>query len=175
MVFASREEASLHLSLSGFIPSLPISRYYTWMYSNVLDRALHKPSVHLVASGDGCGIVRWYDSRSSLVGKILYSRPTGISNLFRRRLMKPKERDDLLIETANDVKWLVDITGKQEKHLANLNGHLDDHSKRLVIVETKVEERTANKITKKAIAGYGGGGLLVLAITILQVMQMLSG
>jgi len=56
-----------------------------------------------------------------------------------------------------------DIT-EIKNHLKTLNGHLDDHSKRLVIVETKVEERTTSKISKKAMAGYGGGGSAIVFI-----------
>ncbi len=62
-----------------------------------------------------------------------------------------------------------------KEHLEKINGHLDDHSKRLVVAETQIKERTISKVSKKAIAGYSGGGLLVLAITILQIIQMFSG
>lgn len=51
-------------------------------------------------------------------------------------------------------------------HLEKINGHLDDHSRRLADaegetkrVEQKVDERTispTNKVTKKAMTGYGG-------------------
>ncbi len=62
-----------------------------------------------------------------------------------------------------------------KKHLEDINGHLNDHSKRLVIAETQIKERTTSKVSKKAIAGYSGGGLLVIAITILQIIQMFGG
>ncbi len=65
---------------------------------------------------------------------------------------------------------IPDIKG----HLEKLNGHLDDHSKRLVTVETKVEERTVSKISKKAMLGYGGGGILVIITLVLQLYQLLT-
>ncbi len=52
--------------------------------------------------------------------------------------------------------------------------HFDDHSKRLTIAETQIKERTANKTSKKAIAGYSSGGVLLLALTALQIIQALA-
>lgn len=49
-----------------------------------------------------------------------------------------------------------------KEHLEKINGHLDDHSKRLTIAETKIDERTTSKVTKKAIAGYGSGGSAIV-------------
>lgn len=63
---------------------------------------------------------------------------------------------------------------EMKKDIKAIHDHLDDHSKRLVTVETQVEERTKGT-SKKAIAGYSGGGLLVLAITILQILQLFNG
>lgn len=54
-----------------------------------------------------------------------------------------------------------------KNHLARLNGHLDDHSKRLVVVETKVEERTTSKMSKKAKAGYGSGIIAIATLIFL--------
>ncbi len=90
--------------------------------------------------------------------------------------MKLAERDELLIRMDERQRQIKEEDLPEiNNHLKALNGHLDDHSKRLVIVETKVDERTINKVSKKAIAGYSGGGLLVIAITILQIIQMFNG
>ena len=56
-----------------------------------------------------------------------------------------------------------DIT-EIKNHLKKLNGHLDDHSKRLVIAETQIKERTTSKVSKKAMAGYGGSGSAIIMI-----------
>ncbi len=93
----------------------------------------------------------------------------------------PKPSEQILAEIRELKSWLYGDDGKEgdipeiKKHLEKINGHLDDHSYRLVIAETQIKERTASKISKKAIAGYSSGGLLVLAITILRIIQMLSG
>jgi len=79
--------------------------------------------------------------------------------------MKPKERDDLLIRLDERVGYMRDdALPAIVEHLAKINNHLDDHSKRLVIVETKVNERTTSKVSKKAIAGYGGTGSAIVMI-----------
>ena len=78
--------------------------------------------------------------------------------------MKPRERDDLLIRLDEKVNNIWTLTEKQEQHLAKINGHLEDHSKRLVTVETQVNERTQSKISKKAMAGISGGTLAVATI-----------
>ncbi|MBA7568404.1 hypothetical protein ES708_10125 [subsurface metagenome] len=58
-------------------------------------------------------------------------------------------------------------------HLEKINGHLDDHSKRLVVAETQIKERTASqivsKMSKKAITGYGG-----IAITVITLLYYLG-
>lgn len=51
-----------------------------------------------------------------------------------------------------------------KEHLRQINGHLKDHSKRLVIAETQIEERTTNKMSKKTKAGYGSGIVAVLTL-----------
>ncbi len=56
-----------------------------------------------------------------------------------------------------------DIT-EIKTHLAKINGHLDDHSKRLVIAETQIKERTTSRISKKAIGGYGGIALTIVTL-----------
>ncbi len=87
--------------------------------------------------------------------------------------MKASERDDLLIRLDERSCNIYKLTEKQEEHLRQINGHLDDHSSRLTTVETKIDERT-RKVSKKAIAGYSGGGLLLVALTVLQIIQALG-
>ena len=66
-----------------------------------------------------------------------------------------------------DIPEIKDFMEKAAKHF-------DDHSKRLVVVETKVEERTANKMSKKTKVGYGGGTVVVVATLILAIGQTLG-
>ena len=67
--------------------------------------------------------------------------------------MKPAERDELLIRIDQKVQ---DSLPKIEKHLEKINGHLDDHSKRITIIEVK------SKMSKKAISYYISGGVALL-------------
>lgn len=87
--------------------------------------------------------------------------------------MKPKERDDLLIRLDERTNNIWTLTEKQEEHLAKINDHLDDHSKRLVIAETQIKERTISpvvkKMSKKAMTGYGG-----IAITVITLLYYLG-
>ena len=45
-------------------------------------------------------------------------------------------------------------------HLEKINSHLDDHSKRITVVETLQKER--NRISKKALSGYISGGVAIV-------------
>ena len=81
--------------------------------------------------------------------------------------MKATERDDLL--TRIDQK-VMDSLPRIEKHLEIINGHLDDHSKRITITETLQKER--NKPSKKVIGGYISGAV---AITIALWKAFTSG
>jgi len=69
-----------------------------------------------------------------------------------------------------------DITEIKD-HLKAINGHLDDHSRRLVIAETQIKERTVspvvNKMSKKAMTGYGG--IIVTVITLLYYLGQARG
>lgn len=58
-------------------------------------------------------------------------------------------------------------------HLKALNGHLDDHSKRLVIAETQIKERTTSRISRKAITGYGG--IIIAVFTLLYYLGQARG
>ena len=85
--------------------------------------------------------------------------------------MKPGERDKLLVDMAANIGGFKEslsniyhLTEKQERHLDKLNGHLDDHSKRLVIAETQIKERTTARVSKKVITGYSGIILVVLTL-----------
>ncbi len=73
-------------------------------------------------------------------------------------------------EKANNI-WR--LTEKQEQHLDRLNGHLDEHSKRigsnegeLKRIEQKIDERTVpkHKRSKKIITGYSGVVLAVMTL-----------
>jgi len=63
--------------------------------------------------------------------------------------MKPAERDELLVRMDERIKNIDVKTGRQEAHLEAINGHLENHSKRLTIVETLQRER--NTPSKKNI------------------------
>ena len=77
--------------------------------------------------------------------------------------MKPSERDDMLIRIDERTKNIWRVTEKQEEHLERINGHLDDHSRRITITETLQKER--NKPSKKSKAGWITGGIgLILAL-----------
>ena len=71
--------------------------------------------------------------------------------------MNKEERDILLIRLDQKVH---DSLPKIEKHLDKINGHLDDHSKRITITETLQKER--NKPSKKSLAGYTSITLAIL-------------
>ncbi len=88
--------------------------------------------------------------------------------------MKPKDRDDLLIRIDERTNNIWRVTEAQEKHLEKLNGHLDNHSKRLTVVETKVDERTIAKLGRKTIWGISGGGILLLATLIFTALQLFT-
>ncbi len=72
--------------------------------------------------------------------------------------MEDEERDKLAQETH---QALLGIPGTEEKGLVGdvkeIKAHLDDHSKRLTIMETQ------RKMSKKALTGYisGGAGIIV--------------
>ena len=70
--------------------------------------------------------------------------------------MKASERDELLIRIDQKVQ---DSLPKIERHLDKINGHLDDHSKRITITETLQKER--NKPSKKSMAGYISGAVAI--------------
>lgn len=72
--------------------------------------------------------------------------------------MKASERDELLIRIDQKVQ---DSLPRIENHLDEINGHLDDHSKRITITETLQKER--NKPSKKTLGGYAAG---VVAIAV---------
>ena len=74
--------------------------------------------------------------------------------------MKPSERDELLIRIDQKVQ---DSLPRIERHLEDINGHLDDHSKRITITETLQKER--NKPSKKTLGGYGAA-LVALAVAL---------
>lgn len=63
--------------------------------------------------------------------------------------MKPTERDELIIRIDQQVR---DSLPRIESHLEKINGHLNDHSKRITVTETLQKER--NRASKKAIGGY---------------------
>ena len=66
-------------------------------------------------------------------------------------------------EKTNNI-WR--LTEAQEKHLVKLNGHLDNHSGRIITLETQVAERTVpkHKRSKKIITGYSGVVLVVMTL-----------
>jgi len=70
--------------------------------------------------------------------------------------MKVSERDEMLIRIDQKV---MDSLPKIERHLEKINGHLDDHSKRLTITETLQKER--NKPSKKSMVGYSSGAIAI--------------
>ena len=72
------------------------------------------------------------------------------------------------VRTAETTKNIWHSTERQEDHLSKLNDRTSKNTTAIAIVNEKT------KTSKKAMAGYGGGGLLVLAITILQILQMLG-
>ena len=74
--------------------------------------------------------------------------------------LTPSKRDELLIRLDERVKDMrEDSLPKIEKHLADINNHLDDHSKRITITETLQKER--NKPSKKSMAGWVSGAVAI--------------
>ncbi len=78
---------------------------------------------------------------------------------------------DLTKESSGTAERTMNIwrlTEKQEDHLTKLNGRTSENTTAIAIVNEKT------KTSKKAIAGYSGGGLLLLALTVLQIIQRLA-
>ncbi len=71
-------------------------------------------------------------------------------------------------KTAERTKNIWRLTEKQEDHLSKLNDRTSKNTTAIAIVNEKT------RTSKKAIAGYSGGGLLLLALTVLQIIQRLS-
>ena len=69
--------------------------------------------------------------------------------------MNKEERDNLLIRLDQKVQ---DSLPKIEKHLEKINGHLDDHYKRILTMEV------SSKTSKKLVGGYITGALAVLGL-----------
>ncbi|HUV46150.1 MAG TPA: hypothetical protein VMW45_03675 [Dehalococcoidia bacterium] len=88
--------------------------------------------------------------------------------------LTPTNRDELLIRLDERTNNIWTLTEKQEEHLAKINNHLDDHSKRLTIAETQLAERTSSKVSKKAVAGYGGGTAVVVSTLVLAIGQIMG-
>ncbi len=74
--------------------------------------------------------------------------------------MKVTERDEMLIRIDQQVQ---DFLPRIESHLLKINGHLDDHSKRITVTETLQKER--NKPNKKTMAGYASG-IIAIAVAL---------
>ena len=60
-----------------------------------------------------------------------------------------------------------------KKRLEGINGHLENHSKRIVIAETQIKERTASRVSRKALTGYGG--VTVAVFTLLYYLGQARG
>ena len=88
--------------------------------------------------------------------------------------LTPTNRDELLIRLDERTNNIWTLTEKQEGHLGKINSHLEDHSKRLTIAETQLAERTSSKVSKKAVAGYGGGTAVVVSTLVLAIGQIMG-
>ena len=62
--------------------------------------------------------------------------------------MKPSERDIMLARLDERVGNILVLTEKQGVHLEKINGHLEEHSKRILTMEV------SSKTSKKVIGGY---------------------
>ena len=80
-------------------------------------------------------------------------------------MAKPTEEElkqqsrDMLIRIDQKV---MDCLPKIEAHLANINGHLGEHSNRITIMETLQKERNVTKISKKTMTGYISGVIAII-------------
>jgi len=72
--------------------------------------------------------------------------------------MNAAQRDEMLIRIDQKVR---DSLPAIVEHLERINGHLEDHSRRITVSETLQKER--NKTSKKTITGYTSA---VIAIVI---------
>ena len=87
--------------------------------------------------------------------------------------LTPANRDELLIRLDERTSNIWTLTEKQEKHLTELNNSVAKNTNRLNIIETKVDERTQSKISKKAVTGYGG--IAVTVGTLLYYLGQANG
>lgn len=77
--------------------------------------------------------------------------------------MLPAERDELLIRIDEKVKALP----KMEHHLEKINGHMEDHSKRITVIEVERKvEKEKQRVSKKAKVGYGTGVLSIMFLVV---------
>ena len=51
-----------------------------------------------------------------------------------------------------------------KKHLGDINGHLENHSRRLVVTEQQIKERTTSRVGKKIITGYSGVAIIIITL-----------
>ena len=93
----------------------------------------------------------------------------------RSYVMKSAERDELLIRMDERQRQMKDedlpeING----HLKKLNGHLDDHSKRLVTLETRAEEKEKASGSKLKTTGKYAG-IISAVIYIMYSLGTMAG
>lgn len=119
------------------------------------DRVLYRNQFRLERSRDILAylLLRLFGRSFSLGNQVDSRSKRGLA-------MKPYERDELLIRLDERTNNIWNLTEQQEKHLAQINNHLADHSNRITIVETVQKER--NRPNKKTLAGYitGATGLI---------------
>ena len=104
-------------------------------------------------------LVAW---RKHKLGNILAQIEYQAVRIFGWAAWKGKEVMAKSDEILRELKLInVKLYGEGEfkgdipeikRHLENLNGHLDDHSKRITVTETLQKER--NKVSKKLIGGW---------------------
>ena len=95
--------------------------------------------------------------RAELIKKYGYPPSYDSREMYDMAKLTAGERDELLIRLDQKVQ---DSLPRIETHLDKINGHLDDHSKRITITETLQKER--NRPSKKAIASWVSGAAAII-------------
>ena len=96
-------------------------------------------------------------------------------------MLKPGERDELLIRMDERQKQIYDMNMQQEKHLSDLNSKvvhnivkLANHSEKIFTIEKILEQGVPLKLTKKQMAA-GGGSVLTIVGSLLIALGKLAG